>query len=80
MPFTYILLSQRDNKYYIGCTTNISQRLEQHNSGKVKSTKHRVPLSIVKTEEYETLSQARLRENYLKSLKGGNEFKKIVNQ
>lgn len=80
MPYTYILKSLKDNKYYIGCTTDIVQSLNQHNTGKVKSTKYRTPLIIIKTEEYNTLSHARIRENYLKSLNGGNEFKKIVNQ
>ncbi len=74
----YILRSHKDNKVYIGCTKNIVRRLAQHNDGRVKSTKHRLPMEIIKVEDYDTLPVARNRENYLKRLKGGNEFKKII--
>jgi putative endonuclease len=44
MWYVYILKSQRDNKIYIGSTNNIGRRLSEHNSGKVDSTRNRVPL------------------------------------
>ena len=80
MYFVYILKSLKDLKYYIGQTDNLEERVKKHNKGQVNSTKSRVPLVLVRTEAYETRSDARKRENYLKSLKGGNEFKKIINQ
>jgi len=78
MYFVYILRSLKDSKYYIGQTNDVDLRLKQHNSGRVKSTKARTPLIIVRSEVYDTRSEARKRENYLKSLKGGNEFKKLL--
>ncbi len=51
-----------------------------HNRGLVKSTRLRVPFVIVKTESFDTRAEARKRENYLKKLKGGNEFHRIINQ
>jgi putative endonuclease len=80
MYFVYILRSARDSKYYIGQTENFEERIKKHNSGQVKSTKLRRPMVLIKKEIYETRSEARKRENYLKKLKGGNEFKKIINQ
>lgn len=78
MFIVYILQSISDGHYYIGQTNNIEERLKKHNKGMILSTKHRRPFVIVKTETYKTRGEARKRENYLKSLKGGNEFKKII--
>ena len=78
MCFTYILKSEKDNKFYIGQTSNLKRRLEFHNLGKVQSTKSRVPLKIIHFEKFTTRGEAIKREKYLKSLKGGNEFKKLL--
>ncbi|WP_083811757.1 GIY-YIG nuclease family protein [Pseudopedobacter saltans] len=42
MYYTYILKSLKDNKYYYGSCQNLTLRLQQHNSHKVKSTKSRI--------------------------------------
>jgi len=78
MYFVYVLISQKDKKYYIGCTHDLVRRVLRHNSGFVKSTKHRVPLQLVYKEEYYTLSEARKRENELKRMKGGIQFRQII--
>ena len=66
MYFVYILKSLKDLKYYIGQTENFDNRLDQHNSGLVKSTKNRRPLVLIKKEIFDTRGEARKRENYLK--------------
>ena len=78
MYFVYILKSLMDSGYYIGQTKNLDDRLKKHNSGQVRSTKSRLPFVLVRKEVFPTRSEARKRENYLKKLKGGNEFKKII--
>lgn len=78
MYFVYILKSLKDNKYYIGQTENVNDRLNLHNHGLVRSTRLRIPFMVVKTETFDTRGEARKRENYLKKLKGGNEFHKII--
>lgn len=78
MYSVYILRSQVDNGYYIGQTENLEQRMALHNQGRVQSTKSRRPLVLVMSQSFPTRTEARKRENYLKKLKGGNEFKKIV--
>ena len=78
MYFVYILKSQKDNKYYIGQTDDVNIRLGLHNNGLVKSTKARRPFILIKKETFVTRGEARKRENYLKKLKGGNEFHKII--
>ncbi|WP_353138462.1 GIY-YIG nuclease family protein, partial [Pseudopedobacter sp.] len=52
MYYTYILKSLKDNKYYYDSCQDLTLRLEQHNSKKVKSTKSRVPLVIHYFEQY----------------------------
>jgi len=47
MYFTYVLKSHKDDKLYIGYTENLDKRILEHNSGKVKSTKYRIPFELV---------------------------------
>jgi len=76
--YVYILESLKDNKHYIGCSRNIVQRLHYHNSGRVKSTKHRVPLKLIYKEKLPDYQSARKRERELKKMKGGVQFKKLL--
>jgi len=78
MYFVYILKSLKDSGYYIGQTKDLSDRIKKHNNGQARSTKPRVPFALIKREIFKTRGEARRRENYLKKLKGGNEFKKII--
>jgi putative endonuclease len=68
--FVYILISKKDNKRYIGMTSNLERRLFEHNSGMVKSTRNRRPLELLHKEEFNNKSDALLREKELKSKKG----------
>jgi putative endonuclease len=72
---TYILKSIKDGKYYYGHTEQIDVRLKQHNSGRVRSTKSRVPFAIHYTEIFNTKSEAFVREQFFKSLDGRNWLK-----
>jgi putative endonuclease len=56
--FVYILQSLRDGKYYVGETKSVSERLNFHNRGLHRSTKHRIPFRLVLTEEYCTRADA----------------------
>jgi len=46
MWYVYILRSSRDNNLYVGSTNGTNRRLNEHNSGKVDSTKNRTPFSL----------------------------------
>jgi len=46
MWYVYILRSIIDKNLYVGSTNNIRRRLIEHNSGKVDSTKSRMPFSL----------------------------------
>jgi putative endonuclease len=70
MRYVYILRSAIDNTLYIGSTDNINRRLSEHNSGKVDSTKNRVPLSLEAYFAVKDKSKAIELEQYLKTGSG----------
>lgn len=70
MVFVYVLFSKEFNKFYVGLTTNLTERLRTHNAGKVTSTKAYKPWMMIYNESYPTLEAARNREKYLKSAAG----------
>ena len=45
--YVYILQSMKDNKSYIGSTSNLVARLNFHNSGLQRSTRHRTLFKLV---------------------------------
>ena len=62
----YVLKSSKDRELYIGSTGDLRKRLKEHNSGRVESTKRRIPFRLVYYEAYVSESEARQREQSLK--------------
>ncbi|MDP7526215.1 MAG: hypothetical protein QF852_01175 [Candidatus Marinimicrobia bacterium] len=56
-----------------------SINIQNHNSGKVKSTKARRPYKIVLLEEFDDLKSARIREKYYKTGFGKKVWMKKIN-
>lgn len=77
MSHTYILKCI-DNRYYVGSTTNINQRLKEHLCGKCKFTKSRLPVEIIYLEEFPSYSDARKREYQIKGYKSRSVIEKLV--
>ena len=74
----YILYSLCDKRLYVGCTSNLLNRLSQHQSGNVQATKFRLPVELIHSEQFKNKAQAFNRERFLKSLWGAREEKKIL--
>lgn len=70
MYFVYVLYSESYQRYYVGMTHDLNQRLIEHNDGKSVSTKAFKPWSIVLEEAFVSRVDARNREKYLKSAAG----------
>ena len=68
MYTVYILISEKNHRLYVGCTSDFSKRLERHNKGFVIATKHNIPYSMLYSEEFTDKATAFQRERYLKSL------------
>lgn len=67
MYYFYVLESQTDRKHYYGSTNDLRRRVEEHQQGNVSSTKHRRPLVLMYYEACQTLEQARVREQQVKT-------------
>ena len=78
MYWVYILKSSKDNKFYIGSTSNLEKRIKYHNGGKVRSTKSRRPLDLIYSKKYNSVRLARQRENFLKSGQGRKWVREVV--
>lgn len=76
MHCVYLLLSQKDDNFYTGVTSNLERRVKEHNSGSNLSTKGRTPLDLIYYEAYLLRSDAEARERYLKTSMGKRVIKK----
>lgn len=74
----YILQSEKDHKYYIGSTANVEKRLDYHNRGLQRSTRHRIPFKLIYREELPNKTAALKREKQIKNYKGGQAFKRLI--
>jgi putative endonuclease len=75
MNYSYVLLSERDGRFYIGSTPDLRARLLKHSSGAVRSTAYRRSLRLIYYEGCLSIDDARRRERYLKSGRGGRYLK-----
>ena len=68
--YVYVLLSEKDQQFYTGYTSNLNERMIYHNDGKVQSTQLRRPLKLIYWEGCLNQQDATRREKYLKSGNG----------
>ena len=73
MHYVYVLQSERDHGLYIGCSTDLTKRLNQHRRGTAFATSYRGPWKSIYYEAYLEQSDALGREKYLKR-GGGQRF------
>ena len=74
-PVVYILASATGRAIYIGITTDLSRRLEEHRLGRVIHTSRYKIDRLIFVEHHETAPDAIARE---KQLKGWSRAKKIA--
>jgi len=77
--YVYVLLSERDKKLYIGYSSDVYRRLEQHNAGLNTSTACRRPLRLIYFEAHLHQDDALKRESYFKSTSGKRTLKIVLN-
>lgn len=68
------VLRNPDDRHYIGLSSDVENRLLQHNAGASKWTAKYRPWNLVWLSAPLNLSEARKLENQLKRQKGGNGF------
>lgn len=75
--FVYAIKSINKNYIYVGLTDNPERRINQHNIGKEKTTRHYAPFTILLIEEFNTRQEARIREKYFKAGIGKEYLRRI---
>ncbi len=76
--YIYALVSEKDGTIYVGMTTDLKRRLNEHNSGKSKYSKGHSPWRLFHSELAGNSKVARLREKYFKTSAGKKRLKAIL--
>lgn len=76
--YIYVLLL-KNGKTYLGSTNNLSRRLEEHKKGRVCQTKNKLPFIVILTQEFNSLQEAREKEQFHKTSWGRRKLKKLIN-
>lgn len=76
--YVYVLQSAKDKNFYVGFTSSLQKRIEEHNNEKVTSTRRRVPLHLVYWEGCLNQTDATQREKYLKTAWGKRYIKNRI--
>ena len=64
--YVYLLKSKRVRSIYIGCTSNLRKRLEEHRKEKIYSTRKMMPIELIYFEAFSSKKAAFEREKRLK--------------
>ena len=77
----YVIRSKSDEIYYVGMSTNIISRINEHNAGKSKFTSGHRPWELIYFEDnFPSAVEARKREKYLKSAAGKKFISKKISE
>ena len=78
MAFVY-MLQGKSGRFYIGASENLVMRIEQHNLGKVYSSKRLgLPLKLVASRRFDSMSEALKVERMLKKWKSPSKSRKYL--
>jgi putative endonuclease len=78
MAYTYIIYSEKTNRYYVGSCQDMEVRLAQHNAGRNTSTKAGAPWELRYSETYPTSQLARKREAEIKKKKSRKYIEQLI--
>jgi len=78
MYTVYILYSEKIDKFYIGFSSNVPDRLRKHNNASKGFTNSGRPWIIVFTEQYDCKKDAVARERQLKSWKNRSRIEALI--
>ena len=76
----YVLYSLKDNKFYIGYTTNLHERLTSHIQGNSLATEFRRPFTLLFCEYFLSKHDATRREKYFKTTPGKKALRIILKE
>jgi putative endonuclease len=76
--FVYILQSEINGMFYIGCTNDLQDRLKRHNQGRSKFIKPYRPFKLVYIKEFASKTLAMKYESHLKSFKTREAIQSVI--
>lgn len=76
--YTYVLKSLKNEDLYIGWTNDLVSRVNNHNKGKILSTKSKIPFKLVYYEACLSKEAAIKREKVLKTGFGRKYLKRRI--
>lgn len=76
--YVYIIQSTKNNSLYIGYTSDLKKRFNEHNSGLSQATKPFIPYKLIFYEAFLNRIDAKNREVYLKSGYGRKTINKLL--
>ena len=76
--YVYIIYSKSLDKFYIGSTQDLEDRLKRHNSGRSRYTKPGIPWVIVYKETYQSRTSACNREKEIKARKSREYIQDLI--
>ena len=77
MFYVYILLTG-NRQLYTGYTADLKRRIQEHENGKVRSTRAYGPVKLLHYEAYTLQSDAMRRERFLKTTEGKRLLRKQI--
>jgi putative endonuclease len=70
MLYVYAIQSKTSGRIYIGQSECVERRIDQHNAGRVSSTKNDRPWTLIRVQGFLTRSESRWFERQLKQSRG----------
>jgi len=78
--YVYVLISLRDQRFYVGKTRDLDRRFRDHASGKSPSTAPRRPVKLIYFEGHANEQDAGRRERYFKIGKGKTTLRQLLRE
>ena len=76
----YILYSEKFDRFYVGQTNNLENRIHRHNAGYVKSTKPYKPWELVGQIDVDDRKSAVALESKIKRYKSRTKIQEIIRE
>jgi len=80
MFFTYILESEKSQKWYFGHCSSLTQRVKDHNMGQTTSTRNKGPWKLIFARQFDSKLEANRFELKLKKLRNKEYIKREFRQ
>ncbi|OGG87299.1 hypothetical protein A3B87_01675 [Candidatus Kuenenbacteria bacterium RIFCSPHIGHO2_02_FULL_39_13] len=80
MFYVYVLMDTEGEKKYVGMTSDLKERIKQHQSHKTWTTSRMKNLKLIFYEAFLSKKDAVRREKYLKTSKGKSSLKQIIRE